>query len=59
MDFFLTYYRAHLLMNKLNNWNDEATRCKKYQHSLIDQNIIVDFVHDMLLDDDAKLHDEK
>lgn len=45
-------------MTKLNNWNGEVTKCKKYQHSLIDQNIIVDFVHDMLLDDDAKLYDE-
>lgn len=46
-------------MTKLNDWNDDVMRCKKYQNSLIDQKVIVNFVHDMLLDDDAKLYDEE
>lgn len=47
------------MMTMLNNKLDVATNGKNVWNFLIDQSVIVEFVHDMLLDDDVKLYDEE
>lgn len=47
------------MMTKLNNKLSEATNGINFWNYLIDQSVIVEFVHDMLLDDDVKLYDEE
>lgn len=47
------------MMTKLNNKLNEAMNGNDVWNFLIDQSVIVDFVHDMLLDDDMKLYDDK
>lgn len=38
---------------------DAANNATKHWHQLIDQNVIVNFVHGMLLDDEKKLYDDE
>jgi hypothetical protein len=47
------------MLTQCKNQNENVANFKKDWRFLVDHSIIVEFVHDMLLDDEIKLYDEK